>query len=191
MPSYSHPCPQHKPRLRHPRRHQNKTPKHHRRPRKHLRIQVIPTPPLDQRAANRAPRQRRQPHDTEPHPNPHARLLDVRVQARQCGLQQGLGAGAEEAVEDDEGGHAGRGRDGVPAEEADAGEEDDGDEDVDGAEEAVGEQRGDEAPRDADAVDEEDEVEGGAVREVQDVAGVGADLLLFSLVSRFIRVVVW
>lgn len=68
----------------------------------------------------------------------------------------------------------------MPAEEAEAGEQDDGDEDVDGAEEAVGEQGGDEAAGHADAVDEEDEVEGGAVGEVQDVAGVGADLFLLS-----------
>lgn len=69
---------------------QNRIPRHHHTPGKHLRAN-IPTPILlYQRPRQRRPRQTRKTQDTKTHPHPHPRLLQIRRQITQRRREQPL-----------------------------------------------------------------------------------------------------
>lgn len=97
-------------------------------------------------------------------------LLQVRGEKGQGGGEQALDTGGPDAVEAAPDVEAGGVADGDPAEDEDRGGGADGDEDVDGAD-AVGGVVGGEAAGDADAVEDEEQVQGLAEGE-----GVGEGL---------------
>ncbi len=156
-----------------PRRDQKRTPDQQHAAGEDLAVDVPALLPLYQGALNRRSRQHRKGHDREDHA--HARALHARVlrQGAQRRGEQALDRGPDEPVDDGPGVEAGHGGHGDPGEGEERGDQAGGDEGVEGPEEAVGEEVGDDAAEDADAVEGDEEVDGGGEGQVRDGVGVG------------------
>lgn len=176
-PSHLHPPPSaNPPRPHHLRRNHKPPTNNHHNPRKRLRAIIRPTTPRNQRAGDRGARQRRKAVNRKHHAHACARLAQIRREAAQPRREQRLDAAGGDAVEDGPRVQAAGAGDGDPRELADAGDQCRGDEDVDGAV-AVCEVVGYEPADDADAVEEEEEVERVGVGEPDDVAREGGDVV--------------
>ena len=174
--TFSHLNPQ-SPILTNPRRQQKPTPNHHRAPREQLRILIPPTLLLDQLTRNRRACQDRERNNREHHP--HARPLhaQIRRQGGKSGGEERLDGRGDDPVDDGPDVQAGGGGDRDPGVGEHGGDERDGDDGVEGAEEAVSEVVGNDAAGDADAVEDDEEIDGGGVGDVDYGAGEGAEVV--------------
>lgn len=164
-----HPSP---PRLHHLRR----TPKTHTskqtRPRIHLRTHIPPSLGLNNRPGNRRTRQHRKTHNRKRHAHPRPLLPRIARQLAQRRREQALNRAGDEAVKGSPDVEPRCRGDSDPAVHEDTGGEGHWDEGVYGAD-AVGDVAGKDAAGHADAVEDEEEVEGGVVGEAYYVTGVG------------------
>lgn len=144
--------------LHHLGRQHEPTAHNHSTARKGLRAIVPASTGTDDGPRDRRARQRREADDGEDHAHPGARLPQVRRQAAQPRGEERLDAAGGDAEEDGPRVQPRRAGHGDPGELADARDDRCGHEDVDGAP-AVREVVGHQAADDADAVEEEEEVE--------------------------------
>jgi len=147
------------------------TTHNHRAPRKRLSAIILPPTGTDESARDRRSGKRGETDNRKNHTHPRAGLAQVRGQAAEPRGEEGLDPARGDAEEDGPRIQAGRVGHGDPGQLADARDERRRHEDVDGAP-AVGEVVGDQAAEDADAVQQEQEVERVNVGEAGDVAGV-------------------
>lgn len=167
--------PKHPPRPAHPRRRQRHRGQQHAARGPHLRREVVPPARLQEGAGDGAPRETGDGDEADDEPHVRAELAQVVRQRRQRDGEEGLDAARHEAVGDREAveralrvphrgpavqhdGHGGRGRDGR----------------VERAEEARRDVAWDYAARDAEGVEDEEEVDG--VQGGEGDVGVGVDV---------------
>ena len=176
-PPRTHPLPPFLPTLDNPARKQEPRPNQQRRAGKGLRAIIAPTlGSRDDRTANRRAHQGRKTIRRKHHPHPHSGLPQVRRQTGQASREEGLEPARGHAVKDAPGVETALVGHGHPAEDADARYRGDGQQDVEGPE-TVGDVVGAQAADDADAVHRQEEVKAVGVGQVDDVAGVGGEVV--------------
>lgn len=164
------------PRPHHPRGGHEPRADEQRHARERLRAPVPAPAAAHQRAVDGRAHEGREAVDGEDHAHAGPRPAQVRRQAAEPGREEALDAAARDPVEHGPGVEAAGVGDAHPRERARAGDHRRRDEQVDGAV-AVREVVGHQASDDADAVQEEEEVEGVRVRHADDVAREGGQVV--------------
>ena len=162
--------------LHHPRRDQKDSAHQQGKRTKQLGAEIPAPGSSDEGAGDRRAGQHRETYNGEDHAHADAGLAQVGREAAETRGEERLDAAARDAIEDGPGVQPCGGGDADPAEDADAGDEARGGEDVEGAEE-VGEQVGPQAADEAQAVEDEEEVEAFGVGHVEDVAAEGDEVV--------------